>query len=190
MEKKVWSPTVMLIDADYLDEITSEIVAGLARDLHREFSPADLCTLLENFALEGGLRGENHPIHAIFLHEKFTKQLFNFLPSSFEREISGKAFRGAFGEFNLLAFEVEEIVTMGMLFGQCFELLRNQPEVERLILVGNFQDYGAPLLKAISNTPGKQISALSMKPFEGKGLDWRNIAYSLAAALGIGSEDL
>lgn len=189
MEKKFWCPTVILADADYLDEITSEIVAGLARHLHREVESADLCVWLDNLALDGGLQPGENEIHVIFLHEKYSQKFYNFVPSNFEQEISGQAFKDAIGEFKLVAFPVEEIVTIELLFQQCFEHLKQQPEVERIILVGNMEEYGARVVKSCEGIEGKQIIVLGLREMKGKGFVWKNIAFSLAAALGIVPED-
>lgn len=190
MESSKWAPVVVLVDADHLDTVASDLNTNFERIIGRAIPKADLCHWLDCVALDGGLRPGNNQVQAVFIHSDRKRALEHFLPARFDDELNGKAFADNLGEFTLLSFPVEQIVTGEEFFIQSLATLADAKEVERLIVVGDMAAYGNRVAEICEKTDGKEITLLAMAPVDGEGFRQEVLGYSLMSAMGIKGDEL
>lgn len=185
-----WAETVLLVDADHLDRVAFDLIVNFERMLERRIPTGDLCRWLDCAALDGGLRPGDNEVQAIFLHSAAKTGLSHLAPGRFADELDGKAFRDNLGEFALLSFPVEEVVTPEAFFTQALAALADAAEVKRLVVVADMDRCGADVRRIAAKTDGKDITLLTMEPAAGSGFRQELLGYSLMSALGISSDEL
>ena len=190
MEKTKWSETVVLVDADYVDGVAFNLIVNFERMLNRPIPKADLSHWLVCVALDGGLKEGENDIQVVLVHGKEKKALENFVPSVFETELDGKAFRDErLGEFKLSAVREEDVADAGNLFVQSFMALADEKDIKRLILVPDMEQHGAQIRDVAVRTDGKEVTLLVMEPQTGRGFRQEILGYSLMSAMGIKGEE-
>lgn len=185
-----WAETVLLVDADHLDRVAFDLIVNFERMLERRIPTGDLCRWLDCAALDGGLRPGDNEVQVIFLHSAAKTGLSHLTPGRFADELDGKAFRDNLGEFSLLSFPVEEVVTPEDFFAQALATLADAAEVKRLVVVADMDRCGADVRRIAAKTDGKDITLLTMEPAAGSGFRQELLGYSLMSALGISSDEL
>ena len=190
MQETKWAPTVVLVDADYLDTLALDLIENFGRMLNRRIPSADLCYWLDCVLLDGGLRPGKNEVQVHFLHSKEKDTLQYFQPSRFADDINGLSFDDNLGHISLFAFPVEEVVNADEFFLQSLTMLADVKEVERLMVVGDMRAYGQAVKDICSQTDGKQITLFPMEPQTGQGFSQEILGYSLMSALGISSDEL
>ncbi len=190
MEKTSWSETVVLVDADFLDRVAFDLIVNFERMIGRRIPPGDLCHWLDCIALDGGLRPGANVVQAVFLHAKEKAAFANMKPADFASELDGKAFSDQLGEFTLLSFPVEEVVSAEDFFVQSLEALIEAEEVKRLLVVADMAACGERVKRSCGEAKGKEITLFTMEPTPGRGFAQEILGYSLMSALGIRADEL
>lgn len=190
MQETKWAPTVVLVDADYLDALAFDLIENLGRMLNRRLPSADLCHWVDCTLLDGGLRPGKNEVQVHFLHSKDKAVLQHFQPSRFTDDINGLSFDDNLGHVSLFAFPVEEVVNADEFFLQSLTMLADAKEIENLMVVGDMHAYGQAVKDICSQTDGKQITLFTMEPQVGQGFSQEILGYSLMSALGISSGEL
>lgn len=185
-----WCKNLVLVDADFLEQVVLDFVVNFERMLGRPLPQADLCHWLDCIALDGGLRQGENSVQVVFLHAKEKAELRLFTPSHYESELNGKAFADNLGEFLLQSYPVEPMISRSDFYLQSFEAAMASSEVERIMLVADLDSYGDALLKKVGEAKDKKIVVFTMKPLTGSGFDQEILGYSLMSALGIKAEEL
>lgn len=190
MQTPQWAPTVVLVDADYLDQVAANLTAHFSSRIGRELSRADLCRWLDCIALDSGITPGDNRIQAVFIHKKESLALSGFTPSSYAAELNAQAFKDRIAEFELLSYAVEDIVSFNDFFTQSLTAIADAKEAKRVIVVADTAIYGDDIKRICDNTDGKQFATFSMQPFEAKGVDAQILGFSLLFALGIKADEL
>ena len=190
MQETKWAPTVVLVDADYLDVLAFDLIENLGRMLNRRLPSADLCHWVDCALLDGGLRPGKNEVQVHFLHSKDKAVLQHFQPSRLTDDINGLSFDDNLGHVSLFAFPVEEVVNADEFFLQSLTMLADAKEIENLMVVGDMHAYGQAVKDICGQTGGKQITLFTMEPQEGRGFSQEILGYSLMSALGISSDEL
>lgn len=190
MKQKQWAPNVILVDADYLDNVAFNLIVNFERMLGRRIKQADLCHWLDCIALDSGLRPGDNEIQVVFLHDKQTTRLKNFSPSNFEEDLNGLSFKDNLGRFNLFAFPVEEVVEKDEFVVQSVAMTADEKQVKRLMIVADMDACGDRIKRICAQTDGKEKVLFAMEPLTGCGFNQEILGYSLMAALGIRGEEL
>lgn len=185
-----FAPSVILVDADYLDRVAFDLIVNFERMIGRRIPQADLCHWLDCIALDGGLRPGSNELQAHFLHSKAKKAFDNFTPSQFEADINGLAFDDRLGKFHLFSFPVEDIVTTADFFVQSLSMLANDKSVKQLMVVADMEAYGSAVKRACAEAKEVDITLFTMEPTAGRGFSQEILGYSLMSALGIKSNEL
>lgn len=191
MEKTNWSEHVIVVHAGYADEVAGNLTRYYQQELQRPIPPADLAHWLVCVALDGGLTAGNHQIHVVFVHDKDSRNLAFFRPSSFAEELDGKSFDDPeLGTFSLSCVRDESPVPETDLFSQVFETLADAREVKNLIVVAGGPDTVAMMNGVMDRTDtDKRITLLTMQPAESKYFRTDILGYSLTSALGVRGEE-
>lgn len=182
------SEKVLLVDADYINAVAQDFAANFRQVLQREIPKADLALWLDCAALDGGIEPGDNDIQVIFVYTR--PRLEAFMPSDLKNDIDGKAFKDNLGEFSMEAYAVEGSVTStGNQFCDTLQVLLDAKKVERLIVVGDTEQYGKEVLDVLAKNEGKDVSLMTIRPVEGKGFVNIQLGFSLLHALGISAEE-
>lgn len=190
MTESKWDENVILVDADYLDGVAFDLIVNFERMINRRIPPADLCHWLDCIVLDGGLRPGDNAVQAVFLHDRTRPKFTNFRPSDFSSELDGKAFKDNLGEFSLLSFPVEEVVSRADFFLQSLENVLASAEVKRVMVIADLESYGDRVKRLAAQSEGKDITLFAMQPVTGRGFSQEILGYSLMSALGIRGEEI
>lgn len=189
MENEKKALTAVVIDAEYVDALAFDFIVNFERMLGRRIQQADLCDWLTCLALDGRLRPGEHEINVSWLHEAGTSKLQNMAIPEGDYAFQHVAYHNSLGNFVLNAYPVEEeLTTKADFFVESVNALGAMEDVEKILLVPDFDSYGKQILSAIPT--GKDVTLFVMEPFKDRRCYVENLGYSLAHALGIKGEEL
>lgn len=191
METTKWSEHVILVQADYLDWVAFDLTVNYERMLNRPIPKADLAHWLVCAALDGGVTPGANELQVVLIHSKEKKQLDNFLPASFDKELDGKGFDDPhLGTFSISSLQIENLVSGADFFTQAFETLVDAKEVKNLIVVPDTDTSVFDLLAILERTDGeKNVTLLTMEPSSSRRIHTEILGYSLTSALGVRGDE-
>ncbi|MBQ0085062.1 MAG: hypothetical protein KBS65_02335 [Prevotella sp.] len=198
MLKTKWSENVILVDGDYVDKVTFDLIVNFERMLMRRIPNADLAHWLECIALDGGIRPlgeekkEERQIQVIFVHKNDRLQYFN--PSSYTDDIDGKAFNSNIAEFLLTggAWKEEntELNDYTGYFCEVLEMLATTKDIKRIMVIPNAEQYLYEVKSRLKDITDKDITVFTMQPQAGGNYKQEILGYSLLSALGISATEI
>ena len=186
-----WTENVILVDAEHVDKVAFDLIVNFERMLGRRIPQADMARWIDCVALDGGVREGEHETLVVFIHDKERRQLENFTPAVYDKELDGQAFRDHLGEFSISALPVEAVTTKADFFIDTLQLVCAQKEVRRVMVIP-----GDSLIPAVRQTlnriddDNKRITIFAMQPLQGGNFRQEILGYSLMAAMGIRSEEI
>lgn len=188
-----WSENIIIADADYVDSVTFDLIVNFERMIGRRIPAADLARWIDCVALDGGIREGEHQTQVVLIHRKDRKGMENFMPSDYESDLNGKAFKDHLGEFMLSSLPIEEIVDETDFLMEIVQAACEQPNVKRVMIVPNFEKDGLydrmrHVLRQVDDD--KRITVFAMQPLSGGNFRQEILGYSLMNALGIKSEEI
>lgn len=188
-----WSENIIIADADYVDSVTFDLIVNFERMIGRRIPAADLARWIDCVALDGGIREGEHQTQVVLIHRKDKKGMENFMPSDYESDLNGKAFKDHLGEFMLSSLPIEEIVDETDFLMEIVQAACEQPNVKRVMIVPNFEKDGLydrmrHVLQQVDDD--KRITVFAMQPLSGGNFRQEILGYSLMNALGIKSEEI
>ena len=188
-----WSENIIIVDADYVDSVAFDLIVNFELMIGRRIPAADLPRWLDCVALDGGIREGEHQTQVVLIHRKDRKGMENFMPSDYESDLNGKAFKDHLGEFMLSSLPIEEIVDETDFLMEIVQAACEQPNVERVMIVPNFEKDGLydrmrHVLQQVDDD--KRITVFAMQPLVGGNFRQEILGYSLMNALGIKSEEI
>ena len=210
-----WSENVILADADYVDGVAFNLTVNFERMLGRRVPPADMAQWAECVALDGGMAPSNLPqlgealsaeksdsaaspnwgrlegASVVLVHERSNTTMKNFEPGNYADELDGKAVQSRVGELTFNAVQTEELAPKELLMKELLQLLCEQKEVKRLMVVAD--DAMAAALRPILqryDSDERRTTLLTMQPVQGGAFRHVLLGYSLMAALGISSREI
>lgn len=192
--KNNWSENVLIIDADYVDNVAFNLIVNFERIIGRRIPQADLARWLVCIALDGGVRKGDNNLQVVMVHAKGKAQMDNFAPANFAEELNGKAFKDALGEFAIGAYAVEDLVNATDFFLDIVQTVCAQPEVRRVMIVPNAEN--SELYEALRHQmqrvddDTKRITVFAMQPLPGGNFRQEILGYSLMNALGIRADEI
>ena len=194
LQEEKWSENVILVDADYVDKVAFNLIVNFERMIGRRIPQADMARWLECIALDGGLRNGSHETQVVFIHQKAKTEMEYFVPGHYANDLTGKAFQGELGEFILNAYAIEDIADSEQLLIEALNLICQQKEVKRMMVVPNAEDstiYNKvrETLRQVSDEE-KRITVFAMQPMTGGNFRQEMLGYSLMAALGIHGDEI
>ena len=188
-----WSENIIIADADYVDSVTFDLIVNFERMIGRRIPVADLARWIDCVALDGGIREGENQTQVVLIHRKDRKGMENFMPSDYESDLNGKAFKDHVGEFMLSSLPIEEIVDETDFLMEIVQAACEQPNVKRVMIVPNFERDGLydrmrHVLQQVDDD--KRITVFAMQPLSGGNFRQEILGYSLMNALGIKSEEI
>ena len=190
-----WTENVIIVDADYADRVAFDLTVNFERMLERRVPPADMARWVECIALDGGLRGTDHQVQVVLVHDEHSQRMENFLPSRFDELFT--------------AVSAEGMVSREQLLLDVLNLVCDQPAVRRLMVVPSddaFASVRAALSRTGANADNKgseavmrQVTLFTMQPSvpptfgrtaTGPQVDFSTLGFSLLSALGINADEI
>ena len=191
LKNEKWSENVILVDADYVDKVTFDLIVNFERMIGRPIRKADMTRWIDCIALDGGIRPGEHETQVVFIHSKNSRQLDNFSPGQYTDELDGKAFKDQLGEFLMSCIPVEDLVTSDDLFVDALGILANCKDVKRIMVVPNAEKTYDEVKQALRYADEeKHITVFAMQPMPGGNFRQEILGYSLMSALGISADEL
>lgn len=190
-EKKLLAETAILIDACFLEMLTTDFKKNFERIIGRELNTIDLSELLTYIALDGGITPGENDIDVLFIYSSEHPSFSNCIPARLDTELNNVAFKNSIGEFTCRTFPNERIVSTDDMFVDSLQIIAEAKEVKRLLVVGYNEEYGDKIEEVLDKTEGKIITQFRMdEPKEKKKYATETIAYAVMKALGIKGEEL
>lgn len=188
-----WSENIIIADADYVDSVAFDLIVNFERMIGRRIPAADLARWIDCVALDGGIREGEHQTQVVLIHRKDRKGMENFMPSDYESDLNGKAFKDHLGEFMLSSLPIEEIVDETDFLMEIVQAACEQPNAKRVMIIPNFEKDGLydsmrHVLQQVDDD--KRITVFAMQPLSGGNFRQEILGYSLMNALGIKSEEI
>lgn len=189
---------IIIADLDYVNEVAKNLRQHFSEVIGRDIPKADLAKWLEYVALDAEFTPGDEEFMVIAIHRKTTKRLSTFTPSDIADDISGKAFKGPLGEFQMSALAIEDGVTNAEdFFLSLLEVAHNNKQVEHLILLPDSESYLTSVTEFLTkhNRPSdagsyKHITLFTMVPTMLAEAKVQILGYSIMAALGIRPEEI
>lgn len=194
MEKQVkFAPNVMLLDASFLDRVSTDIAGHFSQVIGRELAQAQLADLLEYMALDAGIPVGENEVQVFFIYNgKASAQFHVLVPASLESEIDGKAFKGKLGEFSLYAYQPLDMATTEDLFLETLELVIDSKEVKHITAVPDEMQYAEKAV-ALLNKAEKKYAVVLMgmnPPVTEFSHRFETLGFPLLQALGVRPDEL
>jgi len=191
IDNTTWKENVILVDADYIDRVTFDLIVNFERMIGRQIPKADMAKWIDCIALDGGMREGKHETQVILIHGKNKKGMDNFMPSTFDGELDGKAFSDSLGEFQISCVTVEELVSAEELFTDAMQIIANSADVKRMMIIPDAERNIEQVIQGLRHAdPEKHITVFSMQPIAGGNFRQEILGYSLMAALGIRGDEI
>ena len=193
LQEAKWSENVILVDADYVDQVAFNLIVNFERMLGRRIPQADMAKWIDCVALDGGIREGEHETLVVLIHRKDKTKLENFTPGDYEKELNGQAFKDHLGEFTISAYPIEDIAGGEDYFTDALQMITAQKEVKRVMVIPNAESsYIYNKVREALNRldDEKRITVFAMQPMPGGNFRQEILGYSLLAALGITSEEI
>ena len=193
MDEKIKFPSnVVLIDAEFLNLVVTDLKKYFEKTLMRELQEIDLSELVTYIVLDAGMAVGDNQIQILMVYDKDSAQLSNCRPSDLSAELNGVAFKSQFGEFSFASVPCEEMVSREELYLDLLSIVLDSADVERLILVSFNEEYGDKVMERLKGVKNKETIQFRMnEPEESiEGYQWEMLAYPVMQALGIRGEEL
>ena len=183
---------VILIDAIYINKVTTDLRQHFSQVIGRELPKADLPIFLECVAMDAAIQPGDHTLQVLFVYEKGWAKMDVFNPGDLKKELNDVAFKSQLGEFQLNAFEPSDMADREAFFLESVKLIADAKEVKHLVVIPSETKYGDKLPEIFEKVDGKEsIHVLGMNPpTPSKNFQWEMLGYAVLQALGIRSDEI
>lgn len=190
------SENVIIVDADYIDDVAFNLTLNFERMLDRRIPAADFSQWIVNIALDGRMKPGNHETQVVVLHDKGKRQLDNYVPSSLGQELDKQAFKDeTLGEFIINTIATGGKVTeKDEVMLDFLKIVLSHKEVSRIMIVPNAEDgniYNL-LRNALRDVDDeeKHVTLFAMQLMEGGNFKQQILGYSIINAMGITADEI
>lgn len=190
------SENVIIVDADYIDDVAFNLTLNFERMLDRRIPAADFSQWIVNIALDGRMKPGNHETQVVVLHDKGKRQLDNYVPSSLGQELDKQAFKDeTLGEFIINTIATGGKVTeKDEVMLDFLKIVLSHKEVSRIMIIPNAEDgniYNL-LRNALRDVDDeeKHVTLFAMQPMEGGNFKQQILGYSIINAMGITADEI
>lgn len=190
------SENVIIVDADYIDDVAFNLTLNFERMLDRRIPAADFSQWIVNIALDGRMKPGNHETQVVVLHDKGKRLLDNYVPSSLGQELDKQAFKDeTLGEFIINTIATGGKVTeKDEVMLDFLKIVLSHKEVSRIMIVPNAEDgniYNL-LRNALRDVDDeeKHVTLFAMQPMEGGNFKQQILGYSIINAMGITADEI
>ena len=186
---------IIIVDADYLEEVTGILKGGFEKSLGRTFKKCDLAEWTDCVALDGGIEPGDNKTAVILFHDKNKSAMFHYLPCDFDKDLNDKAFKDNLGEFVYTSISVENNALRGEMIAETITVFGAEESVKRITVVADVEKYYKDMEEGIAaskekSKENKSFTAVTMHIKQ----DWKEnqviLGFSIMHTLGITDDDL
>ena len=186
---------IIIVDADYLEEVMGILKSGFEKSLGRTFKKADLALWTDCVALDGGIEPGDNKSAVILFHDHNKKEMFHFLPADYDKDLNNRAFKDNLGEFVFTSIPVENNMLRGEMLTETISVFGIEKTVRRITVVADVEKHYKDIDKAIEDYKKKNkeqidFTAVTMHVKN----DWKEkqviLGFSIMHTLGISDDDL
>lgn len=183
---------VILIDASYINKVTTDLSQHFGQVIGRELPKADLPVFLECVAMDAGIRPGENVLQVLFVYDKSQSKINAFNPGDLKKELNDVAFKSNLGEFQLNTFEPSDMADRETFFLESVKLIADAKEVKHLVVIPSETEYGDKLPEIFEKVDGKEsICVLGMNPLTPSNtFQWEMLGYAVLQALGIRPDEI
>lgn len=183
---------VILIDAAYINKVTTDLSLHFGQVIKRELPKADLPIFLECVTMDAAIQPGENVLQVLFVYDKQQTIMSAFNPGDLKKELNDVAFKSQLGEFQLNAFEPSDMADRGAFFLEAVKLVADAKEVKHLVVIPSETEYGDKLPEIFEKVDGKDsICVLSMNPLAPSDkFHWEMLGYAVLQALGVRSDEI
>ena len=176
---------VILIDAAYIDKVTTDLSQHFSQVIGRELPKADLPIFLECVAMDAAIQPGEHVLQVLLVYDKNHAKLNAFNPSDLKKALNDVAFKSQLGEFQLNTFEPSDMADREAFFLESVKLVADAKEVKHLVVIPSETEYGDKLPEIFEKVDGKEsIHVLGMNPpAPSKHFQWELFFYDILIIL-------
>ena len=183
---------VILIDAAYIDKVTTDLSQHFSQVIGRELPKADLPIFLECVAMDAAIQPGEHVLQVLLVYDKNHAKLNAFNPSDLKKALNDVAFKSQLGEFQLNTFEPSGMADKASFFIESVKLIADAKEVKQLIIIPSEDECDDRLFEIFKKVDGKEsIHLFGMNPpsQEGK-FSWETMGFSILQSLGVRADEI
>ena len=183
---------VILIDAAYIDKVTTDLSQHFSLVIGRELPKADLPIFLECVAMDAAIQPGEHVLQVLLVYDKNHTKLNAFNPSDLKKALNDVAFKSQLGEFQLNTIEPSDMADRETFFLESVKLVSDAKEVKHLVVIPSETEYGDKLPEIFEKVDGKEsICVFGMNPLEPSDkFRWEMMGYAVLQALGIRPDEI
>lgn len=183
---------VILLDAAYINKVTTDLCRHFGPLIQRELPKADLAVFLECVAMDAAVQPGDHTLQVFFIYDKECPTLDAFRPADLKKELNDVAFKSRLGEFRLNAFATSDMADRETLFLESVKVIADAKEVKHLVIVPHEQEYAERLPEILKQVDGKEsVHVLGMNPPASvDAFHWEMLGYAVLQALGIRADEI
>lgn len=193
MDKKIkLAPTVILVDAAYLNFMLINLKDFLEHQLKRKLDVVPMADLITYIAQDAQIEEGEKEIQVIFISEDSKFKFHHTDPSHLNKELDGVAFKSSLGEFLFSSVFSEGIVSREELFLDILSIALDSQDVKKLIVLSFDDEYGGDVMKKLNHEDVKQdIIQFRMRQPETKvKFKWDMLVFPLMKAFGVSSNEI
>ena len=183
---------VMLIDASYINKVTTDLSGHFSQVVGRKLSKADLPLFLECVAMDAGIQPGDNVLQVLFVYDKQQVKMSAFNPGDLKKELNDVAFKSQLGEFQLNTFEPSGMADKASFFIESVKLVADAKEVKQVIIIPSEDECDDRLFEIFKKVDGKEsIHLFGMNPpsREGK-FSWETMGFAILQSLGVRADEI
>ena len=183
---------VMLIDASYIDKVTTDLSGHFSQVVGRKLSKADLPLFLECVAMDAGIQPGENVLQVLFVYDKQQVKMSAFNPGDLKKELNDVAFKSQLGEFQLNTFEPSGMADKASFFVESVKLIADAKEVKQLIVIPSEGECDDRLFEIFKKVDGKEsIHLFGMNPSSQEGnFSWETMGFAILQSLGVRANEI
>lgn len=190
-EQLKMTETVILIDAAFLNFMTSSVKNNFELMLKRDLQEVDLSHLITYIALDAHIPKGKGETQVFLIYDDDSTCLFHTHPSNLVKELNNVAFTNDLGEFSFYTFQPEKMASRQDLFLESLKVIKESKEVTKLIVLSFNEEYGNEVNNILKTIGDKKVIQFRMNEPEQKVMyRWEMLAYPVMQALGIRGDEL
>lgn len=183
---------VMLIDASYINKVTTDLSGHFSQVVGRKLLKADLPLFLECVAMDAGIQPGDNVLQVLFVYDKQQVKMSAFNPGDLKKELNDVAFKSQLGEFQLNTFEPSGMADKASFFVESVKLVADAKEVKQLIVIPSEDECDDRLFEIFKKVDGKEsIHLFGMNPpSQEDEFSWETIGFAILQSLGVRADEI
>jgi len=183
------SETVFLLDANFIDELTGNMITFLTQKLQRSFSSVSIDSLLLYLSLDAGVEPTQKEIQTFWIYDKNRNKMLHCLPTDLAADYNEMAFKNEIAEFSLSSNHAGDLATTAQFFLESLELIVASKQVKQIILLPS-PAYAKDALSMVEKEKEKKVVLYNLEPLTSESVRIETFLYPLLKSFGVTSDEV